>query len=241
MTAGIALSGVSIGYDKQIVAASVDGQFPLGRSTAIVGPNGAGKSTLLKTLCGLIAPLAGTLSFDGCTRDDIAYLPQRADVDRSFPVTARDLVALGRWRETGAFRPLSPDGRRAVEQALERVGLLALADRPIERLSIGQFQRALFARLIVQDAPIVLLDEPFAAMDSGTTRDLLALMVEWRDSGKTIVAALHDLDQVRAYFTDMVLIDHAILGWGPVAGVLDHAGHLHFHAAADCHGGERRA
>jgi zinc/manganese transport system ATP-binding protein len=241
MTSGLSLSGVSIGYDRQVVATGVDGVFPLGRATAIVGPNGAGKSTLLKTLCGLIDPLKGQIGFQDCARDDIAYLPQRADIDRSFPVTARDLVALGRWRETGSFRTLSPEGHRAVGSALQRVGLEDVADRPIERLSIGQFQRALFARLMVQDAPIVLLDEPFAAMDSATTRDLLALMVEWRDTGKTIIAALHDLDQVRAYFTDMVLIDHGILGWGAVADILDRAGHMHFHAAADCYGSDPRA
>jgi zinc/manganese transport system ATP-binding protein len=232
--AAIAFDDVDLGYGREIVVPSANLRIDTGSAIAIIGPNGAGKSTLLKTIAGLLKPVRGKVGFEGCARTDVAYLPQRADVERSFPVSTHDLVTLGGWRKLGGFAPADTALASAVDAALERVGLAGMALRPIGELSIGQFQRALFARLIVQDRPIILLDEPFAAIDTGTTSHLLHLVGEWQAQGRTIIAALHDMNQVRGYFTRAVLLDRAILGIGSVDEISGMAERQFFHAAADC-------
>jgi zinc/manganese transport system ATP-binding protein len=233
---GIALQNLTIGYERQPVLERINGSFALGTATALVGPNGAGKSTLLKALVGTLRPLSGAIEFTGCTRADIAYLPQRAEIDRSFPITVLDLVLLGHWRWRGGFRGVDQPLQAQARAMLVKVGLVALEDRLIAHLSIGQFQRALFARVMVQDAPIILLDEPFAAMDHDNTEHLLQLMREWRTAGRTVIAALHDLHQVETYFPETVLIDRAITAWGPTAAMLAKLEHEHRHV--DPHGDE---
>ena len=181
---------------------------------ALVGPNGAGKSTLLKGIIGQLKPLAGSLSLDGLNATDIAYLPQQIDIDRSFPITVFDAVAMGLWREIGTWRGLDRGRNLAVLEALATLGLQDLAQRRVGALSGGQFQRVLFARLLLQDAAIILLDEPFRAVDTKTVEDLLRLISRWHGEGRTVIAALHDLDQVRAHFPKTLLLAREVVAWG---------------------------
>ena len=135
------------------------------------------------------------------------------ELDRDYPVTVAELVALGAWRSMGAFRPLAKNLFPSIDRAIAQVGLEGFADRLIAELSAGQFRRALFARLIVQDASLILLDEPFAAIDEDTTAELLQLIKSWHGEKRTIIAVMHDLDQVRAYFPSTLLLARRCIAW----------------------------
>ncbi|HEX7967795.1 MAG TPA: metal ABC transporter ATP-binding protein [Stellaceae bacterium] len=217
---GMALSEVTVAYQGRPAIEDVAVDFPPGSMTAIVGPNGAGKSTLLKALAGILVPRAGRIASSAAGAGDVAYLPQSDEVDRSFPISVGEFVALGRWRQFGAFRPVAPAIADALGAALEAVGLAAAQDRPIAALSVGQFRRALFARLMLQDAGALLLDEPFAAIDATTMADLLRLVERWHEEGRTIVAVLHDLGQVSAHFPRTVLLARRCIAAGDTAEVL---------------------
>ena len=203
---------------------SVSGTFPSGSMSAVVGPNGAGKSTLLKLAAGLMRPDGGTIRREPADPRAIAFLPQRAEIDTSFPITALDFVALGAWRSFGALATPNGDTTERARQALAEVGLTGAATRLIGELSIGNLQRLLFARLLLHDARCLLLDEPFAAIDEATAEDLLAILRRWHGEGRTIVAVLHDLDHVREAFPDCLLLARRVLAWGRTGSVLtDHA------------------
>jgi len=192
----------------------VTGEFAPASMTAVVGPNGAGKSTLLKAIAGVIRPMAGQVTCAALARHRLAYLPQQTELDRGFPITVAELVALGDWRNFGSVRKPSPHLAARVHEAVTTVGLEAFIDRQIAELSVGQFQRALFARLLLQDADVILLDEPFAAVDESTTDELLTLLQGWRENGQTIVAVLHDLDRVRLHFPSTLLLARSPIAWG---------------------------
>ena len=147
-----------------------------------------------------------------CIAADIALLAQGSHLDRSFPITCRDVVALAATR-LGPFRSIGKDRLAATQAALERVGLADMASRPIEALSAGQFQRVLFARTIVQDAQLILLDEPFTAVDAATTELLLSVIEDWHAQGRTVIAVLHDMDLVRRHFPHTLLLHGQTAGW----------------------------
>jgi zinc/manganese transport system ATP-binding protein len=147
-------------------------------------------------------------------------LPQQSEIDRSFPLRVFDLVALGHWGRIGAFRGLDEAQRSEVQRALAAVGLTGFERRGIGELSAGQFQRVLFARVLLQDAPVILLDEPFNAIDARTTADLLSVIKRWHAEARTVIAVLHDLDQVREHFDRTLLIARRCVAWGPTAEVL---------------------
>ncbi|WP_462381382.1 metal ABC transporter ATP-binding protein [Pseudomonas sp. Marseille-QA0892] len=216
----LSLDRVSVGYDGALAVRDVSGHFEPGSLTAIVGPNGAGKSTLLKAVTGVIKPSSGRIGLGGLPLRQLGYLPQAAQVDQSFPLTVADVVAMGAWRQLGAFRGLLRRQSNRIFEALEMVGLDGFATRSISALSIGQFQRALFARLLLQDASVILLDEPFAAVDARTTRDLLALVGSWHAQGRTVIAVLHDMDQVRQHFPETLLLANRCVGWGATGDIL---------------------
>ncbi len=211
----IRLAGLTLGYDRHPAVHHLDGSVRDGDLLALVGPNGAGKSTLLKGMVGEIPCLDGRIERVGA----IAYMPQADEIDRSFPLSVMDLAGMGLWRRAGAWRSLGRQ-RPAIQAALATVGLEGFAARPIGTLSGGQFRRALFARLILQDCPVVLLDEPFTGIDARTVDDLLALIRIWHADGRTVVAALHDLAQVRAHFPATLLLAREPVAWGPTAQVL---------------------
>ncbi len=216
----VRLTDLTLGYNRHPAVHHLDGAFLEGSLTAVVGPNGAGKSTLLKGLIGALRPLDGNIQIAGLGRRDIAYLPQQADIDRSFPITVIDVLCIGLWGEIGLFRAVGRSRLARAEAALSAVGLDRFEQRPIGSLSGGQFQRMLFARMLLQDARLILLDEPFTAIDVRTTADLLQLIVRWHDERRTIVAALHHLDLVREYFPETLLLSREPIAWGRTAEVL---------------------
>jgi zinc/manganese transport system ATP-binding protein len=218
--AAISFHDLTLGYNRHPAVHHITGEVARGDLLALVGPNGAGKSTLLKGIVGQLKPLSGSLSLDGLKWSDIAYLPQQIDIDRTFPISVFDAVAMGLWHDIGAWRGLDSERSQAVQEALRTLGMQDLGDRSVGALSGGQFQRVLFARLLLQDASIILLDEPFRAVDTKTVDDLLRLIDRWHAEGRTVIAALHDLDQVRAHFPKTLLIAREVVAWGPTRQVL---------------------
>ena len=218
--ASILVKDLTVAYDRHPAIHHLNGAFKSGSLTAVVGPNGGGKSTLLKTIVGLKRPAEGSIELEGVRAPDIAYLPQQAEIDRSFPITVLDVVGIGHWRRVGIFRGIGRDLTLRAREALDGVGLGGFEERPIGSLSAGQFQRVLFARMILQDAPLILLDEPFTAIDARTTHDLLELVLRWHGENRTIVAVLHDLDQVRTHFPDCVMVARECIGWGRTTDIV---------------------
>ncbi|MGB8399102.1 metal ABC transporter ATP-binding protein [Bradyrhizobium sp.] len=220
MAAQLRLRDVTLGYDRHPAVHHLDGEVAAGALLAVVGPNGAGKSTLFRGLAGILKPLAGSISLGGLDPRDIAYLPQTVDIDRSFPITVFDFVGTGLWRATGFFGGMGAREREGIAQALAAVGLNGFENRPIGTLSGGQMQRMLFARVLLQDARLIVLDEPFNAIDAKTSADLLALVRRWHFEGRTVLAALHDMDLVRANFPETLLLARGKVAWGATAQVL---------------------
>lgn len=214
----ITLHNLTLGYERHPAVHHVSITVPAGSLVAVVGPNGAGKSTLIKALAGLVRPMQGHIS--GLNSQRVAYLPQRDDMDHSFPITVADMVAMGLWHEVGALGGYSRAQRLRCADALAQVGLAGFGQRTIATLSGGQFQRALFARLMLQDAPIILLDEPFAGVDTRTSRDLLTLLHTWHAQGRTVLAVLHDMEHVRQHFPHTLLLARELVAAGPTEQVL---------------------
>lgn len=211
---------LTLGYDSRPAVHHLDYSIDAGDLLAVVGPNGAGKSTLLKGIIGSLVPLGGEIRFTGLNASQIAYLPQQADIDRSFPISVFDMVAMGLWRQTGAFQRLGSEGDRRVGEALTMVGLDGFERRPIGTLSGGQMQRCLFARMLLQDAQLILLDEPFAAIDPATVTDLKTLLLRWHKEQRTVIAVLHDLHQVRSIFPQTLLLAREPIAVGQTQSVL---------------------
>ena len=220
MTYALQFQGLTLGYDRHPAVHRLRGEIAEGSLTAIVGPNGAGKSTMLKGVIGTLRPLEGGIDFGGLTRNEIAYLPQQSDVDRSFPIVVADLVTMGLWREIGGFAGLRAAHHARVAEAIAAVGLVGFEKRPIGSLSGGQIQRALFARLLLQDARLVLLDEPFTAVDAKTMADLIGVVQRWHGEGRTVLAVLHDFDTVRDHFPRTMMLARELVAHGPTAQVL---------------------
>ena len=211
---------LTVSYRGRPAISAVTGSFTTGSLTAVYGPNGAGKSTLLAALAGRLAAADGSIDLPAAVRARTAFLPQRAELDRTFPIRVGDVVAMGHWARAGAFGQVDHVQRRATADALHRVGMSGLADRLIGEVSVGQMQRALFARVILQDAPLILLDEPFAAVDTTTTADLLGVIRQWHAERRTVVAVLHDVAQVRAHFPQTLLLARKMLAWGATTDVV---------------------
>ena len=216
----VVLQDLTLTYERHPAVHHLNGALARGSLTAIVGPNGAGKSTLLKGIVGQMRPAEGTIERADLGRGGIAYLPQHAEIERRFPICVVDTVLLGHWRQMGWAGAATEAMHEATRRALAAVGLDGFERRPIETLSVGQFQRVLFARLIVQDAELILLDEPFASVDWRTSEDLLQLVESWHRERRTVAAVLHDLDQVRAHFPDTLLMARECVAWGATRDVV---------------------
>jgi zinc/manganese transport system ATP-binding protein len=214
----VLLRDVTVRYGRRVALEAVSGEFASGSLTAVVGANGAGKSTLLAAIAGAV-PLAGGVV--NCTaRQRLAYLPQLATIDRDYPLTVSELITLGGWREFGAFRSPGTALRARAATAAETVGLTGRLRRPIGEISVGELQRALFARLILQNAAVILLDEPFAAVDAQSMSVLLDQVTRWHQEGRTVIAVLHDLDLVRARFPSTLVLARRSLAWGTTEAAL---------------------
>jgi zinc/manganese transport system ATP-binding protein len=221
MTPAIQLRDLTVSYHRHPAVHHLSGSFAEGSLTAIVGPNGAGKSSLMQALAGQAEGRSGDVVYAAGADRQLAYLPQQSQLDRSFPISVRDVVMLGHWARLGPWRAAGASHRAQAQQALAAVGLEGFEQRRIGELSAGQLQRVLFARVLLQDARIILLDEPFNAIDARTTADLLALVARWHAQARTVVAVLHDLDQVRAHFPQTLLMARETIAWGPTAQVLN--------------------
>ena len=232
MTPLIRLDNLTVAYDRHPAVHHVSGSFSSGSLTAIAGPNGAGKSTLLKAIMGDLRPAEGRVEHR-LGRAEFGYLPQAAEIDRRFPISVIDTVMLGAWKTAGAFGRVAPADIRRAGEALSAVGLEGFGKRHVGSLSAGQFQRVLFARLLLQDARTILLDEPFTAIDARTTRDLLDIVVRWHGEGRTVIAVLHDFELVRAHFPQTLLLARELVGWGPTAEVMSPANLLKARAMAE--------
>ncbi|HEX6957251.1 MAG TPA: ABC transporter ATP-binding protein [Ferrovibrio sp.] len=216
----IRLRNLTVSYNRHPAVHHVSGRFAPGSLTAIVGPNGAGKSSLLKAIVGLLPAADGAIERDHLQPADIAYLPQQANIDRAYPISVLELALLGHWRRSGAFGGVGRKGIAAARTALQAVGLEGFEDRPIASLSVGQLQRAMFARVLVQDAKVILLDEPFNALDARTIADLLGLLQRWHGERRTVIAVLHDFDLVRRHFPQALYLARRLIAWGRAETVL---------------------
>jgi len=210
----ITLKDLTLAYDREPAVHHLNGAFMAGELVAIAGPNGAGKSTLLKAIAGILPIHEGTIEFHQTTRSDIAYLPQLAEIERDFPINVLQMVVSGFWKKSGGFGKITGAMREKARKSLATVGLKGFEKRSLDSLSSGQFQRALFARVIVQDAKIILLDEPFTAIDASTTTALLKVIKNWHKEGRTVIAVLHDFEQIKANFTDCLLMARECIAWG---------------------------
>jgi zinc/manganese transport system ATP-binding protein len=220
MSMQIGFRDVTLGYDRHPAVHHLNGEVATGALLAVVGPNGAGKSTLFRGIVGILRPLSGSIAIGGLDVRDIAYLPQTVDIDRSFPISVYDFVGTGLWRATGFFGGMGEVARDKIAHALAAVGLNGFENRPIGTLSGGQMQRMLFARVLLQDARLIVLDEPFNAIDARTSADLLDLVKRWHAERRTVLAALHDMELVRANFPETLLLARGEVAWGATAEVL---------------------
>ncbi len=212
----------TLGYRNRIAIKNFSAKLKAGSLVAITGDNGAGKSTLLKAIAGLIKPLKGKIIKQKKSR--IAYLAQQCDIDQTFPIDVKTLVKTGLWSFCGLWKNQRPYDSK-IKNALKMVGLTELAPRSLETLSGGQLQRALFARIIVQDANIILLDEPFNGVDHSTQKDLLALITYWQQQGRTILTALHNPLIVQEFFPQMIQIDQQNAFYGETTQFLNNTIH----------------
>ena len=218
----ITLDNLTVSYRQHPALHHISGHFAHGSLTAVMGPNGSGKSTLLKRLVGLLPRMGGDSGALTLQPDPLrmAYLPQVSEIDRSFPMDVCDCVLLGYWGSLGAFGRVSPALMAEVFAALHSVGLQGFERRSLGTLSSGQLQRVMFARLLVQNADVILLDEPFNAVDSKTTASLLGLVQQWHQQQRTVIAVLHDEAQARQHFPQALLLARELVAWGPTGEVL---------------------
>lgn len=203
---------LTLGYNSHPAIHHLDGTIRKGSLTAVVGANGSGKSTLMKGVVGVLKPMSGEVIRAPGVR--AAYLPQQSELDRSFPARVVDLVSLGLWPRRGLLGRHTKEDRDSVSKALMAVGLGGFEKRPIDTLSGGQLQRTLFARVLLQDADLILLDEPFNAVDAKTVGDLIALIKRWHGEERTIMVVVHDLELVRENFPETLLLARQPIAWG---------------------------
>lgn len=219
--APLSIHDMTVAYQRKPVLWDIEYDAPAGKLIGLVGPNGAGKSTLLKAVLELIPKASGRVTFFGApyrtVRQRVGYVPQRESVDWDFPVSALDVVAMGRYGKIGWFRPVGRADREAARAALDRVGLADLAPRQIRQLSGGQQQRVFLARALAQEADLYLMDEPFASVDAATEQAIIAVLSDLRDAGKTVLVVHHDLETVPEYFEHVVLLNMRIVAHGPTA------------------------
>ncbi|WP_265975015.1 zinc ABC transporter ATP-binding protein AztA [Brucella intermedia] len=210
----LTFNDLTLGYNHHPALHNLNGVVRKGSLLAVVGGNGSGKSTLMKGIVGLLQPMNGICSVASGTR--VAYLPQQSELDRSFPACVIDLVSLGLWPRRGLLGRHGAEDRQVVADALNAVGLEGFEKRSIDTLSGGQMQRALFARVLVQDADLILLDEPFNAIDARTITDLVTLIKSWHGEKRTVMVVVHDLDLVREHFPEALLLAGQTVAWGDV-------------------------
>ncbi len=218
------VDSLSVYYGSLLALNGISFSITCGHTLALMGPNGAGKSTLIKALAGLIRPDSGKILWNGCplhdTPGEIAYLPQRSDVDWSFPITVRALVEMGRYPSLGLWKKFGRHDRDIVEKSLHVLGMESLADRQISELSGGQQQRAFLARALAQEAHVLLLDEPFTGLDAPASQSLGRLLDSLAAEGRLVIASHHDLNTAADIFDTILLMNRELAAFGPPKEVL---------------------
>lgn len=222
-TTAILIESVRVSYNTTPVLIGIDLRIDPGLAVGILGPNGAGKSTLFKAILGLVPVDRGRISIHGEAIDRrrawIAYVPQKESIDWDYPITVGEVALMGRYPHLRlARRPGSKD-RQIAQKALESVGIEHLADRQIGQLSGGQQQRVFLARALAQEAPILLLDEPFAGVDASTEETVMELIKQLKEEGRTVVVVSHDLGKASQNFDRLALINQRLVAYGPVEQV----------------------
>ena len=221
----IAVQHLTVSYGPVPALLDVSVNIPKGQLVGIIGPNGSGKSTLMKTMLGFIRPDVGEVKVFGedvaHAKGRIAYVPQRGSVDWDFPITVREVAAMGRYSYRRWWQDLKKDDFRLADVALEKVRMSEFRDRQIGQLSGGQQQRVFMARALAQDADILLLDEPFAGVDAATERAILDVLQETKDAGKTVVVVHHDLGTAAEYFNLIILLKQRLFAFGTPQQVLN--------------------
>lgn len=212
MTQAIIFDHFSLGYRQKMVIDNLSMAIEVKTLLAIVGANGAGKSTLLKGIMGLLKPRSGHCQLD--KNLTLAYLPQQSELNLTFPAQVIDLISLGLWRTRGLFKRHSSTDKQRIKLALSTVGLADYENRPLDTLSGGQLQRVLFARVCLQDADLILLDEPFNSVDKSTISDLMQIITDWHQQGKTVLAVLHDIELVKHHFKQVLLLNQQTPQYG---------------------------
>ena len=214
---------LTVVYDRDnLVLDRVSVTIETGKIVGIIGQNGAGKSTFMKALLGLVVfdgqvHLAGQMGKE--PPEYIAYVEQKSQIDNHFPITVRECVSLGLYKEVGLFRRLKKSDWTKVDTVLEQVGLSKFAKVPISNLSGGQFQRMLVARCLVQETQIIFLDEPFVGIDAVSERIIMDILKNLRNQGRTILIVHHDLSKVKRYFDTVMILNKKLLAHGPVEQV----------------------
>ncbi len=227
---GLDVEAITVTYrNGQTALRDASFSIPKGTITALVGVNGSGKSTLFKAIMGFVPLAAGRVSIFGqpaseaLRKNAVAYVPQSEDVDWNFPVLVEDVVMMGRYGHMNFLRMTRPADREAVDEALERVGMLDYRKRQIGELSGGQKKRVFLARALAQEGKIILLDEPFTGVDVRTEGAIIALLQALRDEGRIMLVSTHNLGSVPRFCDRAVLIDKTVLAAGPTAEVFTHA------------------
>ncbi len=219
--APISIHDMTVAYHRRPVLWDIDFAAEEGRLIGIVGPNGAGKSTLIKACLDLIPKASGSIRIYGQPykkqRQLVGYVPQRESIDWEFPINALDVVTMGTYGKIAWCLPPRKKHRAAAYEALEKVGMAEYAHRQISRLSGGQQQRVFLARALVQDAQLYLMDEPFAGVDAATESAIIALLKDLKARGRTVLVVHHDLQTVKSYFDDVILLNMRIVASGPTA------------------------
>lgn len=214
---------LSVRYREVDALSQVSFSTSCGACVALIGPNGAGKSTLLKAIAGLLPVSGGEICWRG-TRvarwsREIAYLPQREDVDWKFPITVRGVVRMGRYPQTGWWRPFAQRDQLAIDRAIEMMNLMDIQHRQISQLSGGQQQRVFLARALAQEAHVLLLDEPFTGLDRDSKQALAKTLRQLTEEGRLIIASHHDLDTVRDIYDEVLILKTEALAFGSVSQV----------------------
>lgn len=224
MAGTVSVKNLHVSYHGKEVLKNISFEFNSHKLIGIIGPNGAGKSTLMKAVLNLIPKDKGTISFDGDSveliRKNIAYVPQRSDIDWDFPITVIDTVLIGRYPRLGLFRRPKKSDKAFAYECLKQVNMEEFANRQIAELSGGQQQRVFLARALAQEAEYFFLDEPFVGIDVASEKTIISILKKLRDSGKTVFVVHHDLTKVVNYFDDLILINKQLIGAGPVQEVI---------------------
>lgn len=212
-----------VAHGARVALDRVTVEVPRGSAVAIIGPNGSGKSTFLDAVAGLIEPAAGSLQvLDRAPgRARLAYVLQRTDVPEHLPLTVREVVTMGRYRDTGLVGRLGRRGRQAVDRSLERVGMLEHGDRQLQDLSGGQRQRVLVAQGLAAEAEMLLLDEPMTGLDLPSIDGVLGVIAEERDAGRTVLYTTHDLDEAARADLVLLLAGRLVAGGPPEQALAD--------------------